>query len=239
MRTILIVATALLASACGSAHGDAGPQATRQFAAAGFSQVALKGSDNVIVKIGPQFSVSASGQQSVLDQLDIHVDGDTLKVSRKAREGWHIAWSRGGYRGAIITVTMPAISAATLAGSGDMTVNAADAASFNASLTGSGDLAILKAKLGNLSVDMAGSGDVKLDGTAQQAKITLAGSGNVAATGLNSVDADVSLAGSGDVNLRATGQVKISLMGSGDIVIAGTNRCAISKMGSGDARCTL
>ena len=238
MWKFLIIAAALLVSACGSAHGDAAPQSTRQFPLSGFDHVALKGSDDVTVKIGPQFVVSASGPQAVLDQLDIHVDGNTLKVGRKDRTGWHFGWSRGSYRGAIVSVTMPAISGAALAGSGDMTINEAEAASFTAGLAGSGDLRILGAKLAALSVDLAGSGDVKLAGEAQQTKIALAGSGNVAAASLTSVDADISVAGSGNVNLRTTGQAKISLIGSGDVTIAGTNRCAISKTGSGDVRCT-
>jgi Putative auto-transporter adhesin, head GIN domain len=234
-----LFAPALLLSGCGRAEGNAVDEtsANRSFALSGFDQVALKGSDNVRVINGAAFSVNATGPQSVLDQLDISVEGKTLIVSRKNRSGWHMGWSKQNRRGAIITVTMPAISGAALAGSGDLSVDSATGPKFEASIAGSGNLTLASTRVETLVADVAGSGDMKLAGTATNAEISIAGSGDVSAASLTTATADVSIAGSGNVDVRATGSAKVSLMGSGDVTITGTKACAISKMGSGNVTC--
>jgi Putative auto-transporter adhesin, head GIN domain len=240
MRTILSAVPFIMLAACGHAVGNSTSQAhgTRAFPLTGFDQVALKGSDDVRVVSGPAFSVVASGPEAVLEQLDIHLDGDTLNVSRK-KSGWSMRWGRHDDKGAVITVTMPSIRGAALAGSGDMSVDRVEGDAFKASLAGSGNLNIGAAKTGALDINLAGSGDIALGGTATSAKVSLAGSGNVTAPGLTVVSADVSLAGSGDVSLRATGDASVSIIGSGDVTIAGTDKCKISKLGSGDVHCTI
>jgi Putative auto-transporter adhesin, head GIN domain len=235
-----ILAPALLVSGCGRAEGNSIDEtsANRSFALSGFDQVALKGSDDVRVVTGAAFAVSATGPQSVLDQIEIKVDGNTLTVSRKNRSGWHMGWSKENRRGAIITVTMPAISGAALAGSGDLSVDSATGPKFEASIAGSGNLTLASTRVETLVADVAGSGNMSLAGSATKAEISIAGSGDVSAASLTTTTADVLIAGSGNVNVRATGSAKVSLMGSGDVTITGTKACAISKVGSGNVTCT-
>src|SRR4051812_36291171 len=120
MRMLLIVALLPLA-ACqsnwekqGQAAQASGTGATRNFAANGFTAVELRGSDDVDVKTGTNFSVTAQGDPKVLDQLDIRVVDGTLRVGRKESKN---EWFHND-RGAQIHVVMPRLTSAAVGGSG-------------------------------------------------------------------------------------------------------------------------
>lgn len=242
MRFLLVAVPAILLASCGHAEsGAASTSATgsRTFALADFDKVTLRGSDNVNVIVGKSFSVSATGPTAELDLLEIVVDDGVLKVGRKSSSSWHIGWSRKSGEDVRVTVTMPAIRGASLAGSGDMMIDRATADSFKISLAGSGNLKVgkLEAKAADLS--LAGSGDIEVAGKVGTLEISGAGSGDVVAAALEAETADISLAGSGNVSARATGSASVSVMGSGDVTITGTDKCKTSKLGSGSVSCKV
>jgi Putative auto-transporter adhesin, head GIN domain len=235
MRNTLLIVPALLLSACSVAESTpSGPNGTRSFDVSGFDEVELAGSDNVRVVAGPAFSVQASGPEKILDRLKIEVKGSTLSIGRK--KSFSMGWSNDG--SALITVTMPLIKEASVAGSGDMSIDRVETPDFVADLAGSGKLNVKSAQVEKLSVSIAGSGDVTLTGSTKNIDISIAGSGSVMAKDVNATDASVSIAGSGNVDARASGVVSVSVAGSGDVNITGTTNCKTSKMGSGEVRCT-
>lgn len=234
MKLIGSIALGLALAGCGMTkphNDDASPQGERSFALSGFESVSLAGSDNVDIVVGPAFSVTASGPQSLLDRLDISVDGTNLKVSRKPTMGWQSG------KGARIRVTMPAITGANVAGSGDMTIDKVEGDRFDAGVAGSGDLSVKAIKVQLLEANIVGSGDVSLWGNADKAAMSIAGSGSIRADELTTVTTTVSIVGSGDVSARVTGAVTGNLAGSGDLNVRGTGKCTVSKVGSGDINC--
>jgi hypothetical protein len=236
MRHFVMLTPIIALAACGS-HADAADdsaQTTRNFPVGAFSAVELSGSDNVHVVSGKQDSVSATGPSGVLDRLDIHVEGNRLKITRK-RSGWNMNWGRS--RGAVITVTTPGIDAAALAGSGNLTVDRAGGTAFKGSLAGSGKLLLSDVRVTDLTLDLAGSGDLSASGATQNANLSVGGSGDIAAENLVSQTAKISLSGSGNVQTSAKTSATISIAGSGNVTVKGTTNCQISKVGSGDARC--
>ena len=239
MRALIILA-ALPLVACNFDSDDNGKPGiagtgsgnARTYQVADFANVALRGSDDVDVRVGSAFSVRAEGDAEVLEYLKIEKDGDTLKIGRRNRSGF--SW---GNRGAKIYVTMPRIAEASVAGSGDISVDRAEGGRFDGNSAGSGSITI-----GTLAVDearfsMAGSGGVKAAGTAKSVRVDIAGSGDVDAKGLKANGANISIAGSGSVVLDVTGDAKVSIMGSGDVDLGANARCSVSKMGSGNVRC--
>ena len=242
MRFVLVAVPAILLASCG--HAERGAASTsaagsRNFALADFDQVALKGSDDVNVVVGKSFSVSATGPSDELDRLEIVVEDGVLKVGRKSGMSWHIGWSRKGEQDVKVTVTMPAIRGASLAGSGDLAIDSATADSFKISLAGSGNLRVGKLEAKAADLNLAGSGDIAVTGKVGTLEISGAGSGNVVASALEAETADISLAGSGNVSARATGSASVSVMGSGDVTISGTDKCKTSKLGSGSVTCKV
>ncbi|WP_294292934.1 head GIN domain-containing protein [uncultured Sphingomonas sp.] len=241
MRFLMVLA-ALPLAACGIANGsnkgdpapETGSGTARSFQVADFSKVELAGADDVDVRVGPAFSVRAEGPADQLDKLDIRRDGSTLLVGRKREKGWSI--SRG--KGVKVYVTMPAIEGASLAGSGNMSIDTARTKTFEASLAGSGNLRLARVDAEGIEVDLAGSGNVDAAGQVGKLDVNIAGSGNVQAARLKAAEAEISIAGSGNVAAEVSRSAKVSVMGSGDVTLTGGARCDSTKMGSGDIRCS-
>ncbi len=239
MRALLILA-ALPLAACSVDIGDndkpglpgTGTGGTRTYQVADFTKVALRGADDVDVRVGSAFSVWAEGDAEVLEYLKIEKDGDTLKIGRRNRSGFN--W---GDRGVKVFVTMPRIVEGETAGSGDLTIDRVEGTKFDGDLAGSGTIAIAALAVDEVEFDLAGSGGVKAAGTAKSVKVGIAGSGDIDAAGLKAGAADISIAGSGSVKLDVNGNAKVTIMGSGDVDLGANATCNVTKMGSGDVRC--
>ena len=236
----LLLAAALPLMACSFHSGDddspgiagSGSGDQRTYQVADFSGVEAAGADDVDVRVGTGFSVRAEGDASELDNLKIEKNGDTLSIGRRGH-GFH--W--GNHKGVKVYVTMPRIASASIAGSGDMTIDHIEGDSFKGEGAGSGTLTVASLAVQNASFSLAGSGGVKAGGTANALKAEIAGSGDVDASGLKATSADISIAGSGSVNAQVNGAAKISIMGSGDVDLGPNAHCTTTKMGSGTVRC--
>lgn len=237
MRSLSLVAALTLVgcSNTSDAAEPVGPRTTRTFAVSDFSAVALRGSDDVDVRVGTGFSVRAEGPVAELDKLEIVRVGDTLRIGRKKNLAG-FSWG-GGQRGVKVFVTMPRIVAAQIAGSGDLAIDRVEGQRFGGESAGSGNLSIATLSVSEARLSVGGSGDIAAKGRVERLTINLAGSGNVAAGGLTARSATVSLAGSGDVRAEVAGPARVALTGSGDVDLGRQARCTISKAGSGDVRC--
>lgn len=241
MKLVLAITAAILPlAACNIANGTmsgdvvepSGSGGTRNFQVADFTGVSLRGSDDVEVKTGTAFAVTATGDAELLDKLEIRKDGSTLRIGRKED-----AWNWGSGKSARVTVTLPRLVAADVAGSGDMTVDRAQG-DFNGSIAGSGNLNIARIEGGKTRLSIAGSGNLSVaGGQAGELDVSIAGSGDLDAAALKAARGDLSIAGSGNIRAQVTDSADISIVGSGDVELTGGAKCSVSKMGSGDARC--
>ena len=237
---MFVIATLLSLAACSfSSHDEgagvagSGTATSRTYPVANFTGVALRGSDNVDVRVGTGFSVRAEGPAAELAKLRIVREGDTLSVGRQ--NGLGIGW--GDRDTVTVFVTMPRIVAAQTAGSGDLKIDRVDGERFDGAIAGSGglDVAALTARTVKLSV--AGSGDISAKGSVGTLSVAVAGSGNLDAAGLKATGAEVAVQGSGNVTADVSGQATVSLMGSGDVALGKGAKCTTTKMGSGSVTC--
>lgn len=238
---IMIVASAALVG-CGRVHAqtgdrDGGPSGSRNYKVSNFHQIEVAGPYDVEVRTGPAVAVSASGSEKLLERTIVEVDGDKLVIHPK-REGWfHVGWSVNGK--AKFVVTVPQLSSAKIAGSGDIRVDRVQGASFEGAVAGSGDLTLAAVEVEQLKLSIAGSGSVKAgNGKARSAQYKIAGSGDVDAGSIAAEQLEASIAGSGGIRGHASGTAEIKIVGSGDVDISGGAKCNISKAGSGDVRCS-
>ena len=242
MRLVItaIVLTAAL-TGCGSVsmHGGdddspgiaaTGSGNSRSYAVDGFTKVSLAGPDRVDVRVGPAFSVRADGDGDVLGVLRIRRDGDGLVVDR--RPGIHFTGQP-----AHVTVTLPVLRAAGLAGSGTMTVDRVQGDRFTVDAAGSGQMRIGTLATQRTDLNVAGSSDVSAAGSAGELHVSIAGSGNVAAPQLTATRASVSIAGSGNVRAAVNGSASVQILGSGDVDLGPQSQCTVSQMGSGHVTC--
>lgn len=233
---IAMIGAALLAGACGGGNAeerDEGPTIQRNFPVGAFERIALEGSHDVIVTVGSAPSVRAEGRERALERLEVVVENGQLHI-RSRRGSW---LSFGSHGSATLHVTVPALSHAAVAGSGELTIDRVEGRSFDGFLAGSGDLDIGRMRVESANFDVAGSGHVRAAGTANRLDLSIAGSGGADFSGLQSRSAGATVHGSGNVRLHATETVDANLSGSGNITVTGGARCSVDKHGSGEVHC--
>ena len=215
----------------GLAGTSTGTGANRSYAVAEFVKVAQAGPDDVDVRVGSGFSVRAEGDESAISQVRIGRDGETLRIGRRSGVGWS---STGKVK---VYVTMPRITAISLAGAGDVTIDRVEGASFNGEIAGAGDLTIGTVAVDALTLSAVGAGDITARGTAGSLKASTTGAGDIDAAGLTVQQAEVDATGAGNVRATVDGEAKVSLMGAGDVTLGPKARCTVTKMGPGTVRC--
>jgi hypothetical protein len=242
MRKAMVLgvgAVALAAAGCGKSHAeDGGPTVKRDFQVGAFEKIEVAGAYDVDVRTGSAPSVSASGPEKAIEQMIVEVKGDKLVIYPKERHGW-FNWGSHNFGTTRVQVTVPALSAAMIAGSGGITIDKVAGDRFDGGVAGSGDLTLESLQVQSLKLSIGGSGDVRArSGQAAAADYNIAGSGDIDASGVVSQTADASIAGSGSIRAQATGAANAKIMGSGDITLTGGAKCTVSKMGSGDVNCS-
>lgn len=234
-----LIAASAATSACGQARSeDGGPTIAKNYQIGNFDRIEVGGPFNVEVRTGANPSVSARGPQKMLDHMVVEVkDGELLIRPERQKGLFHSGWP---YRGHVeVTVTVPSLRGAAVAGSGDIKVNEVRGDAFKGSVAGSGGLEVGALDVKSLELAVAGSGGVKaVNGRAQEASFDIAGSGDIDARNVQAQTASVSIAGSGNVAANATGTASVSIMGSGDVVVTGGAKCSVSKAGSGNVTCS-
>jgi len=223
VRSIVLALSLATALSAAPAHAD-----DRRFDVGRFSAIELSASDQVRVVPG-DIAVTASGDPKALAALQIEVRDDTLHVDR--RPG---SWRD---RGAIVTVSVPALRAASIQGSGGIRIAAVTGPRFAGSVSGSGTLSLPRLDASRVSLEVGGSGSIVAVGTADMAAIQVGGSGNVDARGLRTRDLTVGVGGSGDVSATASGTATVGVGGSGSVRVTGGASCTVSRGGSGSVHC--
>lgn len=242
MRKALLLGIAVGAmalSGCGrSAAEGGGPTVSRNYPVASFDRIEVAGPYNVQVRTGANPSATARGPEKMIDRLVVEVKDGKLLVHSQENRGFNFHW--GSSHGSVeVTVTVPQLSGATIAGSGDIQVDHVRGDRFAGEVGGSGSLGLGSVEVKTLKLSIGGSGDIKAGGgTSQTAEYEIGGSGDIDAGGLTAQQAKVSIAGSGSTKARATGTAEVNVMGSGDVEISGGAKCSVDKAGSGDVRCS-
>ena len=240
MRSAMVlgmVAAATTVAGCGEARSQGGPSVDRNYQVGNFNRIEVAGPYEVDVRTGARPSVRASGAERSVERMIVEVRGDTLRIHPRRSSGLRIGWSRD--HPVRVSVTVPALAAAQIAGSGDINVDRVAGESFDGEVAGSGDLRLGTVEVQRLKMGIAGSGEIRAQGgRARSAEYEIAGSGDIDMGGLVSETAAVSIAGSGDIRASATGTASVDIAGSGDVRLRGGAQCRVSKAGSGNVDCS-
>ena len=235
-----IIAAATSTAACGKTHAqlqEPGPTIDRSFAVGAFDRIELAGAYDATVRTGSAPSVHARGGQNQLDQLIVEVKDGELRIHPKEKHGFSWNWGKSGK--IALTITVPQLKGATLAGAGGIDVDKVQGDSFDGQVAGAGDMRLGSVNVGSLKLGIAGSGGVNAgSGRVRSAEYEIAGSGGVEAQSVAAESLKVSIAGSGDVKAHATRDADVDIMGSGNVQVTGGAKCSVSKAGSGNVRCS-
>jgi hypothetical protein len=239
MRTMILLATAASfgLGACGHSSAETGRTIQRDFQVGTFQKIEVAGPFDVTVTTGGKPAVRASGDSSLIDKMEVVVEGGVLKIRPEKRDTI-FGWGSDSHHPATVAVSVPMLSAAAIAGSGGIAIDKVSGDSFKGEVSGSGDLRLATVNSATVALSIAGSGDVSAAGKAKTVTYEIAGSGGIDAKGLVAESAKVSIAGSGSVTANATGSASVEILGSGDVDMTGGAKCTIEKHGSGDVTCS-
>lgn len=234
-----VIAASFTTSACGRERSEnPGPVVSRNFQVGNFTEVEVAGPFDVNIHTGANPGVSARGNQQLIDRLEVEVRGSKLLIRPKSEHRWFGGWHSTRGKGTI-SVTVPMIQAATLAGAGDLNVDNVKGERFDGQIAGSGDLKVGTVDVASLKLAIAGSGGASAgSGKAREAEYDIAGSGDVDTQTVQVESLKVSIAGSGGIKAHASRAAEVNIMGSGDVNVTGGAKCSINKMGSGTVNCS-
>jgi len=199
-----------------------------------FDGVASAGDFKILVRQGSAARVELKADKNLLPYIETRVvegsKGRTLEIStrRGVNLSTHITPE--------LVLDMPQLRAISLAGSGDVKVQAMKTQGVDASISGSGNIVFDRLDSERLGLKVSGSGDVTAAGHTGNLNVSVAGSGDVKARSLAADDAKVSVAGSGNVQVQAVKTLHVSIAGSGDVGYVGSPE--ISKSIAGNGRVT-
>jgi Putative auto-transporter adhesin, head GIN domain len=180
----------------GSATEGSGVSATQARQVAAFSSVELAGSNNVLIHVGDrqQQSVVVKGDDNLLQRVTTEVHSGELVIG-------NTPGNLSANTPMSVEVTVPALTALTLSGAGNIAVD------------GIGSQ--------NLEVSLAGSGNLAGSGAATRLDITVGGSGTVQFAHVVADNVRAVVSGDGSIFVTATRSLDGSISGDGAIVYTG------------------
>jgi hypothetical protein len=153
-----------------------------------FTAVDLAGSNNVTVHVGETQTVTVHGDDNLIRYVTTSVHGGTLAVGQSHDFSTTSPMS--------VEITVPALDAATLSGSGVVVATGVAADHFIVRAPGSGVL-VVTGTTTTLDATLSGTGNIRLDGlAAHDATATVSGTGRLLVNVSHSLDATVSGVGS-------------------------------------------
>ncbi len=245
-KLVLLAATALPFSSMGSTAFAETVTITPDLK--DFNRVELRAAADVDITVGENYSVTISGDEDMIEEIEVIVRRGRLIIKRKNEDDRRFFnWSSEGYMEAVIT--MPTIEGMEINGAGDTIIRGVDSDelelsingsgnldvsgktnSLDASINGSGDIDMGEVTGGDIEASINGSGDIDIaGGTCQSIEIKINGSGNVDARQVECQDAEVNVSGSGDSIVYASNQIVFDSHGSGEVEVYGKPKTVIDK----------
>jgi hypothetical protein len=238
----LVLLLGAVVAACGGATVESdvvagsGDTATKTYSLSGFTAVHADQGFSVVVKQGESFSVSASVDENLVQDLRVEVRGDALYIGLDPAKT---------YQAPSLTaeVTMPELSGAEVTAAADMFVEGFSAAgdlSFSVADAGRLNIDGIKAKdatldvsgggklggklrlTGALTMTAAGASQAIVAGTARTVDLKAADASEVSLKSLAAQTATVELTGASRASVRASKTVNASLGGGSALDYYGT-----------------
>jgi hypothetical protein len=175
-----------------------------------FDEISIAGFGEVTLEVGPGPSLIVEAEDNVMPHLVTDVAGGTLEITSKENVSFQNVLEPR------YTVTIPSLTAVSIAGSGGVTASGLGGESFEVSISGSGDV-IPSGSVASLAVTISGSGTFLGDDLiVEDAEVSISGSGTIVVHAVTTLDA--SIAGSGTIAYLGDPVLTQSVSGSGTII---------------------
>jgi hypothetical protein len=212
LRALLVAflcATAVVSGCngvCPSVRGS-GVLASETRDVAGFNEVRVSGSGDVVIEQTGAESLTVQAEDNVLPLLETRVSHRVLHLGLRPNANVRVT------RPIRYHVTVKGLTGVAISGSGSVRASGIDTDKLTAEISGSG------------SADLAGRADVLA--------LSVSGSGSYDAGDLRSKTARIAISGSGDAFVNASERVDATISGSGSVRYAGNPSVSQHVSGSG------
>lgn len=199
-----------------------GRMATETRAVSGFDAISGNASIDVVVRQADKEGVTVEAEDNILPLVETVVEpsgssGSSGQLVIRFKRGESISTRKD----VKVTVDVVRLQSVSMAGSGDLVVQALKTPALRVSLAGSSDVNIAGLAADALDLSVSGSSDIVAAGRAAKVKLSIAGSGDAKMRDLVADDVVISIAGSGDAEVHADKSLEVTAAGSGDVVWRG------------------
>jgi len=183
-----------------------------------FTKITLSGDLNAVVTLGEQYTCRFAGPENLVRHMSAKVKNDTLKLREKPN--LHIDFTSD--ERAIAYVTVPHISALTVAGVGDINFEGVQQQSLHVIVAGAGNITLI-GYAPQLKIEVAGSGDVRAEHfSAGATSVEITGTGNVEiANIIESLAIEVMAAGKVEADYLKVKKLSVEIKAAGDVSLNG------------------
>lgn len=234
LNSIILFVTILSLSSCYKdvlcTEGN-GNFVTKTLAIPAFTGIEFQEAGTVIITQGPFHSVTASGDENIIDKIkhEVHNGNWEISLGRKCYRDYDLE----------IHITVPKIDEIHLSGSGNIIVeDLENQDDLNISISGSGDIDLNRLEnTTELSMIISGSGEIiahKDIETLEDIDITISGSGTCKIFPVHTSFADINISGSGNCYVTAENLMDIHISGSGSVYYKGYPQIQSNISGSGN-----
>jgi hypothetical protein len=209
--------------------------AERSLSVTDFDRLRVEGGFTVEVRTGTATSAKVIGTPAAIDVTSVEVQGRQLNI-RRNRSSW------GGYPGevppaATIRITVPLLAYVWVTGPARVSVERLKGQRAAASLEGSGSLTIANVTADRMELGTFGSGTLMVAGTVGTLTAVARGGGNFDAAKLVAADAKLTSESAGAVTLSVKRAVNVTMTGPGTVTVLGKPACTVKNTGSGTVNC--
>lgn len=181
---------------------ESGVQKTERRPAGPFDSIDIKGTFNIIINGGHDYSVKITCDSNLLPYISTEARDRKLFIFTKK--------SICTTKGIKIFVSAPAIERVDASGSNDISITGIDNHS--------------------MSVSLDGAGDLNLSGSTNKFEAELFGSNHLFAKNFRSAETSISIAGSSDARVYASKILKINISGVGGVIYSGNPKTVIKNI---------
>jgi hypothetical protein len=199
-----------------------------------FTKVSYGISGELILSIGPEYSLTIEGDRDDIEEIITNVSGERLTIRR---DNWRMSFRDQDNR-VTIYLTMPEVEAVGVSGSGKLSISdPLEADDLNLSVSGSGRIFTAELSADDMHCGISGSGGITLGkGSIDEATISISGSGSFSGEEADIDSLEVSISGSGNARCGEVDELNAHVSGSGNVIYAGSPRVNARVSGSGKVR---
>ena len=166
------------------------------------------------------YSSEASGSQKALDELDIRVEGSTLKVDFKKQTG--LSGMRRDLGDVRVRVNVPTLDHVMANGGSKVISDAQWAAGDMRIMANGGSEIALELRAQDLELNANGGSEIRLEGNTQDLKAMANGGSELILQNLKATDVEVMANGGSMVRVHADKRLQVRANGGSDVKYSGS-----------------